>query len=229
MIGIVDYNMGNLASVINAFTKVGADAQVESDPSKLKEYDKLILPGVGAFGDAMEHLKQRGMDSAVKEFASSGKPLLGICLGMQLLFDSSEEFGTSEGLGLIEGKVIAFDESKFDHALKVPHMGWNEMFSRGLTSNDLLQSNESFAGLTPINVGADLCVCPLFTGLKNNFYLYFVHSFHAVCDDKYAIGKSYYGYEFVSAVNKDNIYGFQPHPEKSHENGLKIIENFVKL
>ncbi len=202
MIGIVDYNMGNLASVINAFEIVGADIAVESDPDKLKNYDKLILPGVGAFGDAMEHLKENGMDKAVKEYAKSGKPLLGICLGMQLLFESSEEFGSSQGLGLIEGKVVAFDESKFDHKLKVPHMGWNEMF----------QNNN-----------------PLFNGLPDEFYLYFVHSFHAVCDDKYAIGKTYYGYEFVSAVNKENIYGIQPHPEKSHENGLKIIENFVKL
>ncbi|MEA1954435.1 MAG: imidazole glycerol phosphate synthase subunit HisH [Campylobacterota bacterium] len=209
MIGIVDYNMGNLASVINAFTKVGADATLESNPAKLDQYDKLILPGVGAFGDAMEHLKSNGMDNAVKEFAASGKPLLGICLGMQLLFDSSEEFGESKGLGLIPGKVVAFDEAKFDHKLKVPHMGWNELFVQ--------------------SVGADLCVCPLFEGLPNDFYLYFVHSFHAVCDDRYAIGKTYYGYEFVSAVNRNNIYGIQPHPEKSHENGLKIIENFVKL
>ena len=203
MIGIVDYNMGNLASVINAFEIVGADIAVESDPTKLKNYDKLILPGVGAFGDAMEHLKENGMDKAVKEYASSGKPLLGICLGMQLLFESSEEFGTSEGLGLIEGKVVAFDESKFDHKLKVPHMGWNELFVQNDTK--------------------------LFNGLERDFYLYFVHSFHAICDDQYAIGKTYYGYEFVSAVNKNNIYGIQPHPEKSHENGLKIIENFVKL
>ena len=203
MIGIVDYNMGNLASVINAFEIVGVDIAVESDPSKLKNYDKLILPGVGAFGDAMEHLKSNGMDRAVKEYASNGKPLLGICLGMQLLFESSEEFGSNEGLGLIEGKVVAFDESKFDHKLKVPHMGWNEMFKQNDTK--------------------------LFDGLDKEFYLYFVHSFHAVCDDKYTIGKTYYGYEFVSAVNKENIYGIQPHPEKSHENGLKIIENFVKL
>ena len=209
MIGIVDYNMGNLASVINAFEIVGADIAVESDPSKLKNYDKLILPGVGAFGDAMEHLKNNGMDEAVKAYAKSGKPLLGICLGMQLLFESSEEFGSSQGLGLIEGKVVAFDESKFDHKLKVPHMGWNEMFKQP--------------------VGADQCVCPLFAGLNDDFYLYFVHSFHAVCDDKYALGKTYYGYEFVSAVNKENIYGIQPHPEKSHENGLKIIKNFVNL
>ena len=203
MIGIVDYNMGNLASVINAFEIVGADIAVESDPAKLKNYDKLILPGVGAFGDAMEHLKSNGMDKAVKEYAKSGKPLLGICLGMQLLFESSEEFGNHQGLGLIEGKVVAFDESKFDHKLKVPHMGWNELFKQNDT--------------------------PLFNGLNDDFYLYFVHSFHAVCDDQYAIGKTYYGYEFVSAVNKNNIYGIQPHPEKSHENGLKIIENFVKL
>ena len=203
MIGIVDYNMGNLASVINAFAKVGADATLESDPSKLSQYDKLILPGVGAFGDAMEHLQSNGMDEAVKAFAQSGKPLLGICLGMQLLFESSEEFGTTEGLGLIPGKVVAFSEADFDHPQKVPHMGWNELFVQQDT--------------------------PLFDGLKKDFYLYFVHSFHATCDDKYAIGKTHYGYEFVSAVQNENIYGIQPHPEKSHENGLKIIENFAKL
>ena len=203
MIGIVDYNMGNLASVINAFAKVGADATLESDPSKLKQYDKLILPGVGAYGDAMEHLKENGMDQAVIAFAASGKPLLGICLGMQLLFESSEEFVETKGLGLIPGKVVAFDESKFDHSLKVPHMGWNELFQQRETA--------------------------LFAEMDQDFYLYFVHSFHAVCDDKYAIGKTHYGYEFVSAVQNGNIYGIQPHPEKSHENGLKIIENFAKL
>ena len=195
--------MGNLASVINAFAKVGADATLESDPSKLSQYDKLILPGVGAYGDAMEHLKENGMDEAVIAFAASGKPLLGICLGMQLLFESSEEFGETQGLGLIPGKVVAFDENKFDHHLKVPHMGWNELFQQKETA--------------------------LFDGLDKDFYLYFVHSYHAVCDDKYAIGKTHYGYEFVSAVQNRNIYGIQPHPEKSHENGLKIIENFAKL
>ena len=195
--------MGNLASVINAFAKIGADATLESDPSKLSQYDKLILPGVGAFGDAMDHLKENGMDEAVKAFAATGKPLLGICLGMQLLFESSEEFGQTQGLGLIPGKVVAFDEEKFDHPLKVPHMGWNELFQQKQT--------------------------PLFAELPEDFYLYFVHSFHAVCDDAYAIGKTHYGYAFVSAVQNGNIYGIQPHPEKSHENGLKIIENFAKL
>ncbi len=203
MIGIVDYKMGNLASVINAFVKVGAVATLESDPSKLNQYDKLILPGVGAFGDAMTHLKENGMDEAVKNFAATGKPLLGICLGMQLLFESSEEFGSTQGLGLIPGKVVAFDENRFDHTLKVPHMGWNELFVQKETA--------------------------IFKGLPKEFYLYFVHSYHAVCDDVYAIGKTHYGYEFVSAVQNGNIYGIQPHPEKSHNNGLKIIENFAKL
>jgi glutamine amidotransferase len=203
MIGIVDYNMGNLASVINAFEKIGAKIAVESDPDKLKKYDKLILPGVGAFGDAMKHLRENSMDSAIIEYSKTQKPLLGICLGMQLLFESSQEFGKHKGLGLIEGKVVAFDEDNFDHKLKVPHMGWNELFV----------SRET----------------PIFKNLPKEFYLYFVHSYHVVCDDKYAIGKTYYGYEFVSAVNKDNIYGIQPHPEKSHNNGLKIIENFVDL
>ena len=207
MIGIVDYNMGNLASVINAFAKVGADATLESDPAKLQNYDKLILPGVGAYGDAMEHLKENGMDEAVVAYAKAGKPLLGICLGMQLLFDSSEEFAKdstgTKGLGLIPGKVVAFNESKFDHPLKVPHMGWNELFVQNDTT--------------------------LLNGLNKDFYLYFVHSYHAVCDNAYAIGKTHYGYEFVSAVQNGNIYGIQPHPEKSHENGLKIIENFAKL
>jgi len=203
MIAIVDYNIGNLASVINAFKVLGEDVVVESNPNRLKEYDKLILPGVGAFGDAMEHLRANGMDKAIKEYANSGKPLLGICLGMQLLFDSSEEFGSNSGLGLIEGRVVAFNESKFEQKLKVPHMGWNELFVQKDTV--------------------------LFRDLPKEFYLYFVHSFHIECDDKYVIGKTYYGYDFVSAVNKNNIYGIQPHPEKSHKNGLKIIENFINL
>lgn len=203
MIGIVDYNMGNLASVSNAFNKLGVKSKIESNPDKLKDYDRLLLPGVGAFRDAMNHLQVNGMDEAIKEYAKIGKPLLGICLGMQLLFDRSSEFGSNSGLGLIEGDIIKFDESKFDHKLKVPHMGWNELFIQNET--------------------------PLFKNISKEVYLYFVHSYHAVCDDKFVIGKSYYGYEFVSAVQKDNIYAIQPHPEKSHDNGIKILENFIKL
>lgn len=203
MIGIVNYNMGNLASVSNAFTKLDIKTNIESNPDNIQKYDKLLLPGVGAFGDAMTHLKSNGMDQAIKDFASSGKPLLGICLGMQLLFQTSKEFGSHDGLGLIEGEIIKFDEARFDHHLKIPHMGWNEMF---------VQKNT-----------------PIFDGLPKDFYLYFVHSYHAICDDEYAIGKTHYGYEFISSVQKDNIFGIQPHPEKSHANGLKILENFAKL
>jgi glutamine amidotransferase len=203
MIAIVDYNMGNLASVQNAFVKLGEETIIESDPLKFASYDKLILPGVGAFGDAMEHLRERDMINAIKDFAASKKPILGICLGMQLLFESSEEFGEHEGLGLIKGTVKAFDESKFNEALKVPHMGWNRMFTKEH---------------------------PLFVGLDEEHYLYFVHTYHVTCTNpEDIIGETEYGYKFTSAVAHDNIMGIQPHPEKSHENGLKIIENFIKL
>lgn len=203
MIAIVDYNMGNLASVKNAFAKLGKDTVVESDPAKFRDYDKLILPGVGAFGDAMEHLHQRDMIDAIRAFAASGKPMLGICLGMQLLFESSEEFGEHKGLGLIKGKVTRFNESKFEEKLKVPHMGWNRMFTKEHA---------------------------LFNGLDDMHYLYFVHTYHVNCDDENdIIGSTHYGYEFTSAVAHDNIMGIQPHPEKSHTNGLKILENFINL
>lgn len=203
MIGIVDYKMGNLASVTNAFHLLGEKVVIESDPEKLKTYDRIILPGVGAFGDAMEHLKSRGMDEAVREYAASGRYLLGICLGMQLLFDSSEEFGLSEGLGLIRGRVVAFDTSRFHTPLKVPHMGWNRMFTKSH---------------------------PLFEGLDEAHYLYFVHSYHALCEDPSdIIGESVYGYRFTSAVAHGNVMGIQPHPEKSHQNGLTILKNFINL
>lgn len=203
MIAIVDYNMGNLASVQNAFASLGCETVIESDPANFHRYEKLILPGVGAFGDAMEHLKERNMVEPLRAYAASGKPMLGICLGMQLLFESSEEFGSNEGLGLIKGRVVAFDLSRFDEKLKVPHMGWNRMFTKKH---------------------------PLFEGLDEEHYLYFVHSYHAVCENEAdSIGKTVYGYEFTSAVAHNNVMGIQPHPEKSHKNGLKILENFRKL
>ncbi len=203
MIALIDYNMGNLQSVINAFNKIGKKVEVVSSPDKLREFDKIILPGVGAFRDAMEHLNSSGLQEAINDFSKSGKPLLGICLGMQLLFENSKEFGDTKGLGLIEGRVEAFDKSKFKERLKIPHMGWNTLHIEKKSK--------------------------LFDGLKEDIYLYFVHSFHAICRDEFVIGKTDYGYSFVSAVEKENIYGFQPHPEKSHKNGLKILENFVNI
>jgi len=200
LVAIVNYGVGNLASVYNACRLINIKADIVSNPHQLKKYDRVILPGVGAFGDAMQNLKNTGMIEAVKQFASSGKPIIGICLGMQLLFDSSEEFGVHQGLGLISGKVIAFDKSKMDmENHKIPHIGWNKVFNKENT---------------------------LFKGLKNP-YLYFVHSFHVITKDKYTIGTTHYGYDFVSAVQKDNIYGFQPHPEKSHDNGIQILTNFM--
>jgi glutamine amidotransferase len=202
MIAIIDYNMGNLRSVENAFEKLGVQTHIVNDPEKLSSYDKVILPGVGAFGDAMEHLEKSGMKEAIKTYATSGKPILGVCLGMQLLFESSQEFGNHPGLGLIEGEVKAFDTGRFSTPLKVPHMGWNDIVIKDSA---------------------------LFNGLPKSFYLYFVHSYHVVCPDTYIIGTTHYGYDFASAVEKENIYGFQPHPEKSHENGLKILQNFTEL
>jgi glutamine amidotransferase len=165
----------------------------------------------------MEHLRSTGMDEAIRAFAQSGRPLLGTCLGMQLLFEESEEFGTHRGLGLIPGRVVRFDQSRFDHPLKVPHMGWNEVFVQ--------RTEGGGEGRWKTKEGRSL----LFEGLPDEFYLYFVHSYHAVCDDRYTIGKSLYGYEFASAVQRENIFGIQPHPEKSHDHGLKIVENFSKL
>jgi len=203
MIAIVDYNMGNLASVQNAFLKLGEKTVIVSDPTKFKDYDKLILPGVGAYGDAMQHLRERNMIEPLKEYAKSGKYMLGICLGMQLLFESSKEFGEHEGLGIIKGHVKAFDSSTFSEPLKVPHMGWNRMFTKEH---------------------------PLFKGLDENHYLYFVHTYHVTCsNEENIIGTTNYGYTFTSAVADKNILGIQPHPEKSHDNGLKILENFINL
>ena len=201
MIGIIDYNMGNLASVYNACHLLDGNATIVKDPNDLKKFDRVILPGVGAYKDAMEHLNETGMKDAIYDFAKSGKPMIGICLGMQLLFESSQEFGHTEGLGLINGEVVKFDKTKMHGEHKIPHMGWNTIVTKEHS---------------------------LFNGLDNP-YFYFVHSYHAVTSEKNIIGKTTYGYEFVSAVQKENIYGFQPHPEKSHENGLKIINNFMKL
>lgn len=202
MLGIVDYNIGNLASVQNAILKVGESAKIENDPSKLKDYDKIILPGVGAFGDAMEHLQKSGMQEAILEFIKSGKFLLGICLGMQLLFQKSYEFGEHSGLGLLEGEIIHFEKATLKKGEKIPHMGWN-----------LVKKVKNSA---------------LLEGLEDSFYLYFVHSYY-LGESKNAIGMSHYGIDFVSIVQKENIFGIQPHPEKSHNVGLKILKNFVKL
>lgn len=200
MLGIVNYQAGNLASVQNAILKLGEKVEIEENPHNLKKYDHLILPGVGAFGDVMEHLRISGMQEAVLEFVKSGKPLLGICLGMQLLFKKSYEFGEHFGLGILDGEVVKFNFS--NSIKKIPHMGWNAVY----------KDKES----------------PLFKGLNASFYLYFVHSFY-VENLENAVGVSNYGVNFTSVVQKENIFGIQPHPEKSHDVGLRILKNFISL
>lgn len=203
MIAIVDYGAGNIKSVINAFNFLGKKCVLVSDPESLKGCSHIVLPGVGAFGEAMKKLKHNGMDEAIKEAVKNGKAFIGICLGMQLLFEKGFEFGEHAGLGLITGDVVKFDESRFDKPLKIPHIGWNTL---------------EFKQKSPLNFG-----------LKELEYLYFVHSYHVVCDDKFILAKTTYGYEFTSAVWHENVFGFQPHPEKSYEVGLKILENFARL
>ena len=199
-VGVVNYNMGNIASVLNALDVLGVGAKEFSDPDKIGCFDKIILPGVGAFPDAMEHLRQNGFDLAIKEFVKT-KAALGVCLGMQLLFDRSFEHGETSGLGLIGGDIVRFSESTSD---KIPQMGWNKIH---------IKRNVS-----------------ILKDIPDESYLYFVHSFYAKpSHDESVVAYTNYGVEFASIVAKENIFGIQPHPEKSGEVGLKIIKNFLEL
>jgi len=198
---IINYQMGNLASVKNSCVKVGFDADIVSDCEKLKEYDKLILPGVGAFPDAMKHLIETGMGDAIKEVAKN-KPVFGVCLGMQLLFERGFEHEETIGLGLLKGDIVKFDPQILGNERKIPHMGWNKLFRQ---KNSLLLD-----------------------GIDDEFYLYFVHSYYAKASEDEILCLSHYGETFVSMVEKENICGIQPHPEKSGETGLKILKNFLE-
>lgn len=200
-VAILNYNIGNLSSVKNAIqTFKNAKVDIVSDADSIKQYDKVILPGVGAFENAMQYLKLNNMDEAIKLFIKSGKPLLGICLGMQLLFDKSYEFGEHLGLGIISGEVVKFQDSE----LKIPHMGWNTI--------DIKQNSK------------------LLNGLNNNEYLYFVHSYYVKAKYKENIlAICNYGEDFSAIVQKDNVFGIQSHPEKSSSSGLKILNNFINL
>ncbi len=200
MIAIVDYGMGNLRSVQKGFERMGHDAVVTRDPKVIGSASKVVLPGVGAFPDCMRNLEEYGLIDAVRKSISSGKPFLGICLGLQLLFTESEEFGISRGLDIIKGKVIRFKGPAFD-ALKVPHMGWNNVSvkRRPLALADVPEGS----------------------------HFYFVHSFYVQPEDKGVIATTTdYGVEFVSSVWKDNIFAVQFHPEKSQDLGLSILKRF---
>ena len=207
MIAIIDYGMGNLRSVQKGFEHTGHEAVVTSDAKTILNANKVVLPGVGAFSDCMKNLEQYSLIDAVRTSISSGKPFLGICLGLQLLFTESEEFGTSKGLDIIKGRVIRFKGPAFETPnsalgiLKVPHMGWNSLtFKR-----------------RP----------PALADVPENSHVYFVHSYHVVPDDKAVIATTTpYGIEFVSSIWKDNILAVQFHPEKSQSLGLSILKRF---
>jgi glutamine amidotransferase len=195
---IIDYGMGNLRSVEKAVSAVGGQPVISSDPDAILKAARLILPGVGAFGDAMENLRRNGLDAAIRESVNAGKPLLGLCLGLQLLFTHSEEFGSHKGLDLIPGNVRRFN----DPGLRVPHVGWNQI--EGLKPN------------------------PLLKGIPEGSYFYFVHSFFVEPDKpENSLCWTSYGHRFCSIANKDKVWGAQFHPEKSQEAGKKLLRNFL--
>lgn len=199
MIAIIDYGAGNLFSVQNALDYLGVEHILAEKPEQLADVQGIILPGVGAFADGMTMLRQKGFVEAIKEEAAAGKPLLGICLGMQMLFEVGLEFGETMGLGLIPGKVQPIDAGEF----KIPHMGWN----------DLRIDNS----------------CPLTEGLAEGDYVYFVHSFRAETAEQYISCSTLYNEKIPALVYSGNIYGAQFHPEKSGEVGMKILKNFAEL
>jgi len=206
VIAIVDYGMGNLRSVQKALEKAGAEARVVHAPEEVDQADKLVLPGVGAFRDAAAHLREQGFVEPILRFIRSGRPFLGICLGLQLLFDVSYEDGEHRGLGVLAGKVVRFDFRDIPEArgFKIPHMGWNQVrWDRP---------------------------CPLLEGLSSGEYFYFVHSYYVdPVDPAVRLGRCEYGVTFTAMAWRDNVYATQFHPEKSQRAGLAILRNFVAL
>lgn len=206
MIAIIDYGMGNLRSVQKGFEKVGFEAVVTSEPKKVLEADRVVLPGVGAFRDCMKNLEEGGFIEPILKVIREGRPFLGICLGLQLLFTESEEFGLHAGLNVIPGRVVRFPEGmrQGDEELKVPHMGWNQV---------------SFKRRPPA-----------FAGIPEGSAFYFVHSFYVKPEDpSVAATTTDYGIEFCSSVWQDNIVATQFHPEKSQQMGLAILKNFGEM
>ncbi len=200
MIAIIDYGMGNLRSVQKGFERVGHEAVVTRDAKTILSASKVVLPGVGAFPDCMRNLEEYGLIDVVKQSIASGKPFLGICLGLQLLFTESEEFGLSKGLDIIKGRVIRFKGPQFK-VLKIPHMGWNSLSIKRKA--------------------------PALRDVADGSHVYFVHSFHVVPEDKGVIATTTdYGIDFVSSIWKDNIFAVQFHPEKSQALGLSILKRF---
>lgn len=200
MIAIIDYGVGNLFSLTSSFKAIGQEIVITNDVETIKRADKLILPGVGAFGDASKKLFESGLDKIIMQEVKNNKPLLGVCLGMQMLFTESHEYGVYKGLGLIEGKVVFID---LPSEYKIPHIGWNALHVKK-QSLILKYVNE-------------------------NDYVYFVHSYHAVDCEKSLVATTDYGKELTAVVQNGNVYGCQFHPEKSGDVGLKILKAFAEI
>ena len=205
MIAIIDYGMGNLHSVQKGFEAVGVEAIVTSNSKKILSARSVVLPGVGAFKACMDNLEKFDLIDTVKKSVQSGKPFLGICLGLQLLFSQAEEFGSVSGLDILKGKVVGFkDAPNSGDPLKIPHMGWNNV--------EVKPSH------------------PLFNSVPNRSYFYFVHSYYVVPEDKATVATTTnYGVDFVSGIHFENIHAFQFHPEKSQQLGLTVLKNFSRL
>lgn len=206
MIAIIDYGMGNLRSVQKAFEQVGASAEITTDPQRLYAASSIVLPGVGAFRDCMYNLEQGGFVEPVLKVIAEGRPFLGICLGLQLLFTESEEFGLHKGLGVLPGRVCRFPEGMTEQGQKlpIPHMGWNQIILQQPT--------------------------PLFEGITNGSNVYFVHSYYVKPEDPTVMAATCnYGIEFCAAIRRDNLVATQFHPEKSQAIGLHMLKNFAAM
>ena len=201
MIAMIDYDAGNIKSVEKALQKLGADVVITKDPQLILNADKVILPGVGSFGDAMNNLKKYGLDEVIHQVVENGTPFLGICLGLQLLFERSDESPEATGLGILKGEILRIPDAE---GLKIPHMGWNSLHLQ--------------------NGGR------LFQGLKENDYVYFVHSYYLKAEDEEIVkATTNYSVNIHASVEKDNVFACQFHPEKSSDVGLQILRNFVEL
>ena len=205
MIAIVDYGVGNIFSLYSSFKYIGAEVVLTSDPDEIKKADKIILPGVGAFADAAKKLRDSGLADVVVEEVKNGKPLLGICLGMQMLFERSFEYGEHKGLGLIKGDIVSM-EGVVPANYKIPHIGWNGL-----------------------HFPKDKAKSPIFKYINENDCVYFVHSYFGTNCDESVIATTEYGAELTAAVAYKNVYGVQFHPEKSGEVGMKILKAFCEM
>lgn len=206
MIAIIDYGMGNLRSVQKGFERIGREAVITSNPAQVLEADRIVLPGVGAFRDCIRNLEQGGFVEPILKVIADGRPFLGICLGLQLLFSESEEFGLHKGLGVIPGRVVRFPDAMTEdnEKLPVPHMGWNQITFRQ--------------------------PAPLFNGIADGSNVYFVHSYYVKPDDQAVVAATCsYGLEFCAAIRKNNLVATQFHPEKSQTIGLQMLKNFTEM